>query len=102
MAERYADGHVRGRGNAARADRSRVRHGAAERRWRVHLRGGAEAARIDAELASLNAFRHTPVRQIALRATGLSAKTIATIGTIADMVERVRELEGLPESDSQP
>ncbi|MGX7823794.1 helix-turn-helix domain-containing protein [Actinokineospora sp. 24-640] len=56
----------------------------------------AEAARIDAELALLNAFRNTPVRQIALRATGLSAKSLATI---ADMVERVRELEGLPESD---
>lgn len=59
----------------------------------------AEAARIDAELALLNAFRDTPVRQIALRASGLSAKSLATI---ADMVERVRELEGLPEADGPP
>ncbi len=59
----------------------------------------AAAARIDAELALLTALRNTPVRQIALRATGLSEKSLATI---ADMVERVRELEGLPESDGRP
>jgi ESX-1-secreted protein regulator len=57
----------------------------------------AEAARIDAELALLTSLRHTSVRQIALRATGLSEKSLATI---SDMVERVRELEGLPEPDA--
>jgi transcriptional regulator with XRE-family HTH domain len=55
----------------------------------------AETERIDAELALLNALRDTPVRQIALRANGLSAKSLETI---AEMVDRVRELEGL----SQP
>ncbi|WP_329012335.1 helix-turn-helix domain-containing protein [Streptomyces sp. NBC_00690] len=56
----------------------------------------AEAARIDAELTLLNALRDAPVRQIALRARGLSGKSLATI---ADVVERVRELEGLPQGD---
>ncbi|MCR3751799.1 helix-turn-helix domain-containing protein [Lentzea californiensis] len=56
----------------------------------------AEAARIDAELTLLNALRDAPVRQLALRARGLSDKSLATI---ADMVERVRELEGLPQED---
>ena len=59
----------------------------------------AETARIDAELALLNAFRDTPVRQIALRASGLSEKSLTTI---ADMVERVRELEGLSQADGEP
>jgi transcriptional regulator with XRE-family HTH domain len=53
----------------------------------------AEAERIDAELALLTALRDAPVRQIALRANGLSAKSLETI---AEMVDRVRELEGLP------
>lgn len=53
----------------------------------------AEAKRIDAELALLTALRDAPVRQIALRANGLSAKSLETI---AEMVDRVRELEGLP------
>ena len=52
-----------------------------------------EAERIDAELALLDALRDAPVRQIALRANGLSAKSLETI---AEMVDRVRELEGLP------
>jgi transcriptional regulator with XRE-family HTH domain len=55
----------------------------------------AEAERIDAELALLTALRDAPVRQIALRANGLSAKSLQAI---ADMVDRVRELEGLPRS----
>lgn len=54
----------------------------------------AEAERIDAELALLDALRDTPVRQIALRASGLSTKSLETI---AEMVDRVRELEGLPQ-----
>ncbi|ONI88786.1 hypothetical protein ALI22I_17535 [Saccharothrix sp. ALI-22-I] len=55
----------------------------------------AEAERIDAELALLTALRDAPVRQIALRANGLSAKSLQAI---AEMVDRVRELEGLPAS----
>jgi transcriptional regulator with XRE-family HTH domain len=52
------------------------------------------AKRIDAELDVLAALRDAPVRHIALRAVGLSPESLATI---ADMVERVRQLEGLPE-----
>ncbi|GIH26572.1 XRE family transcriptional regulator [Acrocarpospora phusangensis] len=48
--------------------------------------------RIDAELALLNAMRDASVRQIALRAAGLSPKSL---NAITEMVERVRELEGL-------
>ncbi|MEA5366724.1 helix-turn-helix domain-containing protein [Amycolatopsis sp., V23-08] len=54
----------------------------------------SEAERIDAELTLLSALREAPVRQIALRARGLSPKSLETI---SDMVDRVRELEGLPE-----
>ncbi|MCL5108049.1 MAG: helix-turn-helix domain-containing protein [Chloroflexi bacterium] len=50
------------------------------------------AARIDAELDLLAALRDASVRQIALRAFGLSPESLATI---ASMVERVRQLEGL-------
>lgn len=55
----------------------------------------AETRRIDAELALLTALRDSPVRQIALRASGLSPKSLEAI---ADMVDRVRELEGLPDA----
>jgi transcriptional regulator with XRE-family HTH domain len=55
----------------------------------------AAARRIDAELALLTAMRDTSVRQIALRASGLSPKSL---DAIIEMVERVRELEGLPEA----
>jgi transcriptional regulator with XRE-family HTH domain len=51
-------------------------------------------ARIDAELKLLAALRDNSVRQIALRASGLSPKSL---DAIADMVDRVRELEGLPQ-----
>jgi transcriptional regulator with XRE-family HTH domain len=56
----------------------------------------AETERIDAELALLSALRDAPVRHIALRARGLSARSLEAI---SDMVDRVRELEGLPEVD---
>jgi transcriptional regulator with XRE-family HTH domain len=51
------------------------------------------AARIDAELELLAALREAPVRQVALRASGLSTQSLKAI---AEMIERVRELEGLP------
>jgi transcriptional regulator with XRE-family HTH domain len=54
----------------------------------------AQAERINAELALLSALRDAPVRHIALRARGLSTKSLEAIG---DMVDRVRELEGLPD-----
>ncbi|AXB42861.1 helix-turn-helix domain-containing protein [Amycolatopsis albispora] len=53
-----------------------------------------ETRRIDAELTLLTALRDAPVRQIALRASGLSPKSLEAI---AEMVDRVRELEGLPQ-----
>lgn len=55
----------------------------------------AAAERIDAELELLNALRDASVRQIALRASGLSPKSL---NAITEMVERVRELEGLPDA----
>jgi transcriptional regulator with XRE-family HTH domain len=54
----------------------------------------AMAARIDAELALLRALRDTPIRRIALRLADLSP---AGLAAIADMVEHVRRLEGLPD-----
>lgn len=62
----------------------------------------AAAERIDAELDLLLALRDTPIRHIALRAAGLSAESLATI---AEVIERVRQLEGLPDdtpSDPMP
>ena len=53
------------------------------------------STRIEAELDLLAAFRDGGVRQVALRASGLSP---ASLNAIRDMVERVRELEGLPGS----
>lgn len=58
-----------------------------------------EAERIDAELDLLTALRDAPVRQIATRANGLSIKSLQAI---ADMVDRVRELEGLSPSPPDP
>src|SRR5437660_4032658 len=48
--------------------------------------------RIDAELDLLAAIRDAQVRQLALRAIGLSTESLTTI---TDMVERVRQLERL-------
>jgi transcriptional regulator with XRE-family HTH domain len=59
----------------------------------------AVAARIDAELDLLVAMRDAAVRQIALRAVGLSPESLSAI---ADMIERVRQLEGLTEKATRP
>ena len=56
------------------------------------------AARIEAELDVLAALRDASVRQIALRAFGLSPQSL---DTIAEMVERVRQLEGLPDTQTE-
>ncbi len=53
------------------------------------------ARRIDAELDLLASLRDAQVRHIALRAFGLSPETLHTI---TDMIERVRQLEGLPKA----
>jgi transcriptional regulator with XRE-family HTH domain len=55
-------------------------------------------SQVDAELALLAALRDASVRQIALRASGLSPKSL---GAITEMVERAREIEGLPDSTGQ-
>ena len=52
--------------------------------------------RVDAELALVTAMKDAGVRDVALRATGLSPKSL---GTINDVINRVRELEGLPSPD---
>ena len=56
------------------------------------------AAQIDAELALLTALRDAEVRQVALRASGLSTESLHTI---AEMIERVRRLEGLPDQPAE-
>ena len=53
------------------------------------------AARIDSQLELLASLRDASVRQLALRASGLSEDSL---GALADMVDRVRILEGLPNS----
>jgi transcriptional regulator with XRE-family HTH domain len=57
----------------------------------------AAAERIEEELVMLAALRDASVRQMALRATGLSPESL---GAITEMIERVRELEGLPDPTS--
>jgi transcriptional regulator with XRE-family HTH domain len=52
----------------------------------------ATTEQVEAELALLTAMRDAGVRDVALRASGLSARSL---GTITDMITRVRELEGL-------
>src|SRR6478736_3684531 len=51
-----------------------------------------DADRIDAELEMLAAMRDRSVRQMALRASGLSERSL---DAITEMIERVRQLEGL-------
>ena len=53
------------------------------------------AARIDAELELLTSLREASVRQLALRASGLSE---VSLGALADMVDSARRLEGLPDN----
>jgi transcriptional regulator with XRE-family HTH domain len=52
------------------------------------------AARIEAELGMLAALRDAGVRGVALRAAGLSPRSLAAIKTI---IESAREVEGLPD-----
>lgn len=51
------------------------------------------AARIEAELAVVAALRDAAVHRVALRAAGLSPESLAAL---AEMIDRVRTLEGLP------
>jgi len=56
------------------------------------------SARIDAELTLLASLRDARVRQVALRTSGLSAESI---GAIVEMIERVRQLEGLADPPAE-
>lgn len=55
-------------------------------------------ARIDAQLELFAAMREAGIRQLALRATDLSPETLHTI---AQLIERARQLEGLPNGEGQ-
>jgi transcriptional regulator with XRE-family HTH domain len=55
-----------------------------------------EAERIDAELDLLAALRDASVRQVALRASGLSAQTLRAI---TEMIDRARQLDGLDDGN---
>lgn len=57
----------------------------------------AIAERIDAQLELFAALRQANVRELALRVADLSPETIRTI---AQLVERARELEGLDERET--
>ncbi|MFB7053368.1 helix-turn-helix domain-containing protein [Streptomyces vinaceus] len=54
---------------------------------------------VDAELGLLAALRDAKVQHVALRTAGLSEKSLKSI---TEMIERVRELEGLGEPDNGP
>ena len=56
------------------------------------------AARVDAQLDLLATLRDADVRQLALRAAALSPESLRAS---ADMVERARQLEGVPETADQ-
>lgn len=49
--------------------------------------------RVNAEMSLLTALRDAKVQRIALRAAGLSEKSLKSI---SEVIDRVRELEGLP------
>jgi transcriptional regulator with XRE-family HTH domain len=53
----------------------------------------AASTRVEAELALAAAMRDVGVRTVALRANGLSTESLETI---RDVIDRVRQLEGLP------
>jgi len=57
----------------------------------------ATAAGVDEELGLLVALRDAGVQNVALRASGLSPESLHSI---AEMIQRVRELEGLPTDPS--
>lgn len=52
--------------------------------------------RVDAELDLRAALRDASVRQVALRASGLSAQTLRVI---TEMIDRARQIEGLDDRD---
>ncbi|MFH0246164.1 helix-turn-helix domain-containing protein [Streptomyces sp. HK10] len=57
------------------------------------------AERLGEELKTLQLLRDGGVQQVALRAVGLSSKSM---DTVLAMIDRVRELEGLPVEHDRP
>ncbi|MBZ6205834.1 helix-turn-helix domain-containing protein [Streptomyces olivaceus] len=57
-----------------------------------------ESRRIQAEIDALAAMRDAGVRSVALRASGLSDKSLQII---SDVIDRARELEGLRSSEPE-
>ena len=51
-------------------------------------------AKVDAELELLNVMKDLGVQKVAMRVAGLSPRSL---DSIAEMIDRVRELEGLPQ-----
>lgn len=58
----------------------------------------ATTSQVEAELALLTAMRDAGVRDVALRVSGLSARSL---DAITDVITRVRELEGLSPYEDQ-
>jgi transcriptional regulator with XRE-family HTH domain len=52
---------------------------------------------VEGEIALVTALKDSGVREVAMRASGLSDKSL---DTIAEVINRVRELEGLPPKES--
>lgn len=52
---------------------------------------------VESEIALVTALKDTGVREVAMRASGLSDKSL---DTITEIINRVRELEGLPPKES--
>jgi transcriptional regulator with XRE-family HTH domain len=57
------------------------------------------ARQIEAELALVAAMRDVGVRTVAMRAEGLSPESLRAV---TSMIDRVRQLEGLPRAERQP
>lgn len=57
------------------------------------------AERIQQQLGLLVELRDSPVRQVALRAQGISPESMAAV---RDIIERVRQLEGLGDDEPEP
>ncbi|GAA4964460.1 helix-turn-helix domain-containing protein [Kineococcus glutinatus] len=58
----------------------------------------ALATQVEEQLRLVATLRDVGVRRVALRASGLSSESLATI---AEMIERVRKLEGLPDEPEE-
>ena len=57
------------------------------------------AGRIQEQLGLLVELRDSPVQQVALRAQGISPQSLAAV---REIIEKVRQIEGLPDDDSDP